>query len=165
MTVGVDITGRRSRRIDCCCDCLCFGFGDVRRISDISGCDGDIDGNVVDYNDRRIDDISDHWSRHNNDIPLFCDRVADDIVNFDINLDDLGVEIIPILVGTDVFDIAVSIVVYPLRVIDGTRAFVVISRLRTPRRSRVCGCRCGGDTLSPSRDDTGGTYIADRNRR
>ena len=136
-TVGVDITGWRSRRINCCCNRFCFSLRDVRGVSDISGCDCDIDRDIIDHNNSRIDDISDDWSRNYNYIPLFLNRVVDDIVHFDEDLNDLGFEEIPILIGANVFDIAADIVVDPLGIIDGTIAFFVVSRLRTVSRCRV----------------------------
>lgn len=75
-TVGVDITGWRSRWINCCCNCLCLRLCDVRGISDISRCDRDIDRDIVDYNDCGIDDVGDDWSRNNDNIPFLLNRVA-----------------------------------------------------------------------------------------
>lgn len=137
-TVGIDITGWRTRRIDCGCNSLCFSLRDVRGVSDISRCDCNIDRDIIDHNNSRIDDISDDWSRNNNYIPFFLNRVADDIVDFDEDLDNLGFEEIPILIGANVFDIAADIVVDPPGIIDGTIAFFVVSRLRTVSRCRVC---------------------------
>jgi hypothetical protein len=130
----------------------------IRGISDGGGCNGDVDGDIIDNNDSRRRNVGGDWNKDDSgtDSPVFL-VTSEDVtaVVFGVDLDDLVVGIVPILVRTDVFDNTWLIVVDGGGLSDGAAAFGVVSWCWTVGGSRIGGSGGGRDELSPGSDNAG----------
>ena len=131
----------------------------------VGGCVGDVDGDIVDNDDRGVGEVGDHGVRDHGGIhvPIFLPAAKLLAIVLDINVDNLAVHKVPVLIWASILYFARRVEIDPLRGFDLAAALLVVAWRGTVGGGRIRGCRGGRDDLGPCRDGAWSAYAAGGN--